>query len=345
MKTSKKLKARKRAITLNDIADKAGVSVNTVSRAIRNMPDVKETTRQTIIHVAKECGYALPLQVDQRRENPSIGMLIQDIVNPFYAKVIQGVERVLWQERSSFQLGCSYRQESKERDLLAFFKQQQVDGLLILTVVNPEYVMTFLEQTKIPTVFLSQRFEQYNVDYVINDNYEGASLAIDHLLKLGHTRIAYIMAFNTRLSAHERFRGYKTTLENAGLPVDNRLLRFGDNTVESGYYLTKDLLQSGEHFTALFTYNDQVALGALKAIREARLRVPTDISLVGYDDTLFAEFFDVPLTTVYQPIDEISSKATELLFAKIQAGPAHTPQQIVLKPRLIVRSSTSICPQ
>ncbi len=345
MQTSKKSKIRKRAITLNDIADKAGVSVNTVSRAIRNMPDVKETTRQTILYLAKECGYALPSEISQSRKAPNIGILIQNILNPFYAKVIQGVERVLWQERASFQLGCCYRQESKERDILAFFKEQQVDGLLILTVVNPEYVMTFLEQTSIPAVFLSQRFEKYHVDYVINDNYEGASLAIDHLLKLGHTRIAYITASDTHLSAHERFRGYKTMLENAGLSVDNRLLRFGDNTVESGYYLTKDLLQSGEHFTALFTYNDQVALGAFKAIREARLRVPADISLVGYDDTLFAEFFDVPLTTVYQPIDEISSKATELLFTKIQAGPAHIPQQIVLKPRLVVRSSTSICPK
>jgi LacI family transcriptional regulator len=191
---------------------------------------------------------------------------------------------------------------------------------------------------------LSQRFEQYDVDFVINDNYEGAFMATDHLIKLGHTRIAYIAGLDAQYSTHERLRGYRAALEQAGIAPDNSLLRYGDNTMESGYYLTKDLLQADPPLTAIFAYNDLVALGAFRAIKEANLQVPTDISVVGYDDIQVAEFFDVPLTTIHQPIGEIARKATELLFEKMEGGTDYTLQQIVLKPRLIVRGSTSICP-
>jgi LacI family transcriptional regulator len=335
---------RRKTVKLRDIAIKAGVSVNTVSRALRHKPDVGEATRKTILNIAKELGYAVPGQAISRNKNFLIGVLIQDILNPFYAKVVQGIESVLWQERANFLFGCSYRQESKERDLIEFFSQQQVDGLLITSAVNPDYVLSYTEHSRIPTVFLSQRFEQYQVDYVINDNFEGAMMATDHLLKLGHTRIAHLMALETEVSVQERFRGYQEALKRAGIQVNNRLLRSGDSTIESGYYLTKDLLQSGEPMTAIFAYNDLVALGAFRALKEANVRVPTDLSLVGYDDIVFAEFFEIPLTTVQQPTLEISRKATELLFAKIKAGSNHNIQQIVLKPRLAIRSSTSICP-
>lgn len=149
----------------------------------------------------------------------------------------------------------------------------------------------------------------------------------------------------TQVSAQERLRGYQDALQHAEVKIDPRLARSSDTTIESGYYLTKDLIQSSEHFTALLAYNDLVALGAFRAFKDAGIRVPTDISLVGYDDILFAEFFDVPLTTVHQPITEIGRKAAELLFHKIQDGSTHPLQQIVLKPRLTIRSSTSICPQ
>jgi LacI family transcriptional regulator len=338
------MRTRGKSVKLRDIAVKAGVSVNTVSRALRNKPDVGQKTRETILRLAEELGYALPSQTSPRPETPVIGVLIQDILNPFYAKVVQGIESVLWQERANFLFGCSYRQESKEKDILSFFSQQKVNGLLISSVVNPDYVISYLEHSNIPTIFLSQRFEQYEVDYVINDNFEGALMATEHLLKLGHSRIAHVMGLDTQVSACERFRGYKKALECAAIQIDNRLLRSGDSTIESGYYLTKDLLLSGEKFTALFAYNDIVALGASRAIREAKFQIPADISLVGYDDIIFTEFFEVPLTTVHQPILEISRKAAELLFEKIRAGLNHKIQQIVLKPRLAVRSSTSISP-
>jgi LacI family transcriptional regulator len=183
------------------------------------------------------------------------------------------------------------------------------------------------------------------VDYVITDSFEGAYLATDHLIKLGHTHIAHISGLDSQFSARERRRGYETALTDAGLTRDNHLWRSGDNTMESGYYLMKDLLQSGTVFTAVFTYNDIIALGAFRAIKEAGLRVPADMSIVGYDDILLGEFFDTPLTTVHQPIEEIARKSAELLFEKIKSDNAATPQQIVLKPHLTVRSSTSICPQ
>ena len=339
------MEKRRKRVKLRDIADKAGVSVNTVSRALRNKPDVGPKTRETIVRLAEELDYEIPPQTTSADlKRPRIGVLIQDILNPFFARVMQGIDSVLWQHRANLLFECSYRQESKERDILTFLSEQQVDGLLITSVMNPQHILDQVRYFQIPTVFLSQRFEQYDVDFVINDNYEGAFMAADHLIKLGHTRIAYIAGLDAQYSTHERLRGYRAALEEAGIAPDHSLLRYGDNTMESGYYLTKDLLQADPPLTAIFAYNDLVALGAFRAIKEANLQVPTDISVVGYDDIQVAEFFDVPLTTIHQPIGEIARKATELLFEKMDGGTEYTLQQIVLKPRLIVRGSTSICP-
>lgn len=339
------MKTKKKTVRLHDIAVKAGVSVNTVSRALRNKPDVSEKTRTTIFRLAEELGYVLAPQSSSSDKILTIGVLIQDILNPFYAKIVQGIEHVLWQERAKFLFGCSYRQESKERDIFAFFCQQQVDGLMVGSVVNPEHIAKQLKTIDIPVVAFSQHFQEFDLDYVINDNYTGAMVAMDHLIKLGHRHIAHIAGLDSQVSSRERVRGYKEALNNAGIPIDHRLLRTSDNTIESGYYLTKDLLQASDKLTAIFAYNDLVALGAFRAIREANLQVPSDISLIGYDDITIAEFFEVPLTTVKQPMQEIGRKAAELLFEKIRTGSEHQIQHIVLKPRLTVRSSTSICPE
>jgi DNA-binding LacI/PurR family transcriptional regulator len=341
---------KKKTVRLRDIATKAGVSVNTVSRTLRNNPGVSEATKATIFQLAEELGYALPPQTVPDNKTPTvgtltIGVLVQDNLNPFFWTVAQGIEQVLLQERANFLFGCSYRQESKERDVFSLFCQQPVDGIIIGSVINPEYILAQLPHLTIPMASLSQRFQECNIDYVVNDNYRGALLAMEHLISLGHTRIAHISGLSTQVSARERARGYNDALTNAGIPNDKRLLRTSDETVESGYYLAKDLLQTTEKLTAIFAYNDLVALGAFRAIQEANLQVPADISLVGYDDIAYAEFFGVPLTTVHQPMVEIGRKAAEVVLEKIRVGREHQVQQIILKPRLTIRSSTSICPE
>jgi len=335
---------KKKAVRLHDIAAQAGVSINTVSRALRNQGYVNETTRATIFQIAEELGYSVPLHTSPSESRAlTIGVLVQDIKNPFYPMVIEGVEQALWQERANLLFGCSYRQESKERDIFSSFCQQQVDGIFLGSVINPEYILSQLHETSIPVTSISQRFQECDVDYVITDNYKCAILAMEHLIKLGHTRIAQISGLDTQISSLKRLRGYKDALGNAGLPFDEQLLRSGNNTMESGYFLTKDLLHASEDLTAIFAFNDVTALGAARAIREANLQIPVDISLVGVDDIPSAEYFEVPLTTVRQSMVEIGRKATEILIAKIRAGNAHQLQQIVLQPTLSVRSSTSIC--
>ena len=338
------MKKRRKQVRLHDIAVKAGVSVNTVSRALRDKSDVKDVTRETVLQIAKEIGYISPETSPSQENSMSIGVLIQDIHNPFYTRIVQGIEHVLWQERAKFLFGCSYQQESKERDLCRFFYEQHVDGLLVGSVVNPEFLASELRTINIPAIAVSHCFQEFGIDYVINDNYAGALMAMEHLLKLGHRQIAHIAGLDAQTSAQERLRGYLDALEEADITHENRLIRMSDNTVESGYYLMKDLLHASEKLTAVFAYNDLVALGAFRAIREAKLRVPTDISLIGYDDITITEYLDVPLTTVHQPMEEIGRKAAELLFEKIRSGAEYQVQHTVLKPRLTVRSSTSICP-
>ena len=338
------MKKRRKQVRLQDIAIKAGVSVNTVSRALRDKSDVKDETREAVLKIAREIGYVSPEPSAPQEKGLTIGVLIQDIHNPFYVRIVQGIEHVLWQERAKFLFGCSYQQESKERDLCHFFCEQQVDGLLVGSVVNPEFLAAELRTGNIPTIALSQCFQELGVDYVVSDNYAGALMAMDHLLKLGHRQIAHIAGLDAQTSAQERLRGYLDALQEVGISHENRLIRMSDNTVESGYYLMKDLLHASEKLTAVFAYNDLVALGAFRAIREAKLRVPADISLIGYDDIAITEYFEVPLTTIHQPMQEIGRKAAELLFEKIRTGMDYQVQHSVLKPRLTVRSSTSICP-
>ena len=344
------MNSRKKNVRLRDIAEKVGVSVNTVSRTLRRNSGVSAATQTEIFQVARELGYALPSQtiadVTTSATAPlTIGVLIQDMLNPFFWSVMQGIDQVLWQERVNLLLECSYRQESREQDIFAFFCDQGVDGIIIGSVINPDYILSQLPAITIPMTALSQRFQEYHIDYVVNDNYSGAMLAMEHLLSLGHTRIAYLAGLPTQVSARERAKGYRDALTRAGIPFEKRLLRTSDDTTESGYYLTKDLLQTTEGLTAIFAYNDLVALGASRAIEEANLHVPTDISLIGYDDIALAEFFAVPLTTVHQPMIEIGRKATEILLEKIKVGREHQMQQIILKPRLAIRSSTSVCPE
>ncbi|PID58884.1 hypothetical protein CSB45_02475 [candidate division KSB3 bacterium] len=341
---SKRMKKRRKQVRLHDIAIEAGVSVNTVSRALRDKSDVKNETREMVLRIAKKLGYIPPETSTPQENSISIGVLIQDIHNPFYTRIVQGIEHVIWQERAKFLFGCSYQQESKERDLCRFFYEQQVDGLLVGSVVNPGFLASALRTNNIPTIALSQCFQDFGVDYVINDNYAGAFMSMEHLLKLGHRQIAHIAGPDAQTSAQDRLRGYLDALKEAGIEHENRLIRISDTTVESGYYLMKDLLHASEKLTAVFAYNDLVALGAFRAIREAQRRVPTEISLIGYDDIAITEYFEVPLTTVHQPMQEIGRKAAELLFEKIRHGMDYQSHHTVLKPRLTIRSSTSICP-
>ncbi len=343
------MSGKKKNVRLQDVAEKVGVSVNTVSRTLRNNPGVSDATRTVIFQVARELGYTPAPQSDAAPAAGEgmplkIGVLVQDMLNPFFGNVMQGIDQVLWQERANLLFECSYRQESRERDILSFFCHQPVDGVILGSIINPDSLLGQFEDRPIPMTALSQRFQACQIDYVVTDNYSGALLAMEHLLSLGHTRVAHISGLPTQTSACERQNGYCAALEHAGIPFDHRLLRPSNETAESGYYLTKDLLQTAEGLTAIFAYNDLVALGAFRAIREAGLQVPADISLVGFDDVAYAEFFGVPLTTVHQPMREIGRKAAEILLEKIRSRGEQPVQQIILKPRLTIRSSTSFCP-
>lgn len=337
------MKEKKKSIRLYDIAMKAGVSVNTVSRALRNKPDVGPSTKSKIVQLADQLGYMPPAQPSNPHNQLSIGVLFQDILNPYYARIMQGIDSITWKEQANLLFGCSFRQELKEREVLSFFCDQQVDGLLIATVLNSKYVLEHLKNCPIPTVYLFRPHEQYAVDYVNNDNHFGATMVTEHLIRLKHKRIAHIAGPDGQVGAQERFQGYRDALAQAKIEFNHHLVRSCDSTMQSGYYVTKDLLQSGEKISAIFAYNDLVAFGSYKAIKEAGLAIPTDISIVGYDDIEFVEYLEFPLTTIHQPSKEIGRKAAELLFEKIRNNGRTQPQQVVLKPHLVIRGTTTIC--
>lgn len=337
--------AKERKTTkLQDIAEEVGMSINTVSRALRNKPDVNETTRNIIVQKAREMEYEFAEPAAINRDNVlQIGVIIEDLENPHYARIIRGMEQVFWHERINFIIYSSYRRESKELGICEFFCDQRLDGIIVASAMNPEGLVKLIEDAGIPAVALSRNYEEFGMDFVVTDNFAGGYMAAEHLLRLGHQSIAHITGVESQRSAMDRLCGYSQALTDANIPVDPRIIRVSDNSIESGYYLTRDLLQIPDRPTAIFAYSDLVALGCYRAINECNITVPNDLSLVGFDDNYFAEYYQQPLTTVHQPSTEIGSKCAEILIRKIRSVPTEAPQKIILKPRLAVRSSTSIC--
>ena len=222
-----------------------------------------------------------------------------------------------------------------------------VDGIIISPTENGDSNISYLrelkERRRIPVVFINRCREDIGKDFVIVDNMLGAYEAVSYLIKLGHKNIAYLSG-PTRISTlQKRFTGYKKALEEHGLKYDERLImELPDVKMESGYQFMKELLEESHPFTALFTVNDVVAIGASKAIREAGLRIPEDVSVVGFDDIKLVSYLEVPLTTVNQQQHTMGSDAANILIDRIEKKITDEPQQIVLKPQLIIRKSCAV---
>jgi LacI family repressor for deo operon, udp, cdd, tsx, nupC, and nupG len=228
----------------------------------------------------------------------------------------------------------------REEQYLRLLRAKQVDGALVDgLVLPPDRIARFVEEG-FPIVCLDRDIAAASVPLVQVDNRRGARLATEHLLSLGHDRIAHVSgALDLRIS-QQRVAGYRKALANAGVTADPRLLAAGDFTEAAGYQATRTLLESDADLTAVFAANDLSAVGALRAITESGRRVPEDVSLVGFDDVPLASFTSPPLTTIHQPAVEIAERATEILIDLTQ-GRQVPKLRYLLEPKLVVRGSTA----
>jgi LacI family transcriptional regulator len=330
----------RKPITIHDVARAAGVSVSTVSRVLNDKDDVAADTYDKIQRVIAELGYASSLAargMRSRRTNV-IGLIMPDVAEPYSVAVMSGVNSVIAQidydlliyTTGDFRKNKTADQESYYVSLL---NGSITDGLIVVTLAAKSF------STAAPIVVIDPNNESPQCPAIISTNRDGALQIMEHLLSFGHKRIGHISGRLDLVSANRRLQGYKDGLDNAGIPIDEALIQIGDYTTETAVKCTHALLGLDDPPTAIFAANDMAAMGVYQAVKEARLRIPEDISVVGFDNLREVEILDPPLTTVDQFVSEMGKKATEMIV-KLIKGESFEDNLHKIQTELVVRKST-----
>jgi DNA-binding LacI/PurR family transcriptional regulator len=327
-------------VTLEEIAKAAGFSVPTVSRALSNSDyPVSPSTRQHIIEVANAMGYkpniaARSLRTDQTN---TIGILVDDILSPFTPPIVRGIQDHLKQSEYLSLIVNSDWDPDVEQDAINTLLSRPVDGIIFVEYSHLA-VNEALEQSHKPYIFVHRLFGSTIRNSIVPDDYYGATIAVRHLINLGHRRIAYINGPEGWHTSQQRLAGYSDELAAHDLDLDPALMQPGDWEFEGGSAAAKSLLALSEIPTAIFAANDLMALGAICAIQDGGLTVPDDIAIVGYDNRDFARIFRPRLTTVSMPVYEMGHTAAELLLKQIEEG-RQDADELKVKGNLFIRET------
>lgn len=331
-------------VTLEYIARMANVSKATVSRVINNRSDgVGAQTRARVQKILDEYDYKnpQPTKVLARSKSKTIGLVIPDITNSFFAELVKAVDDYL-SARGYVLLLCNTNSSAiKENNCISVLAAQKVDGVILVSTVGEQ--INGCEQLKkynIPCVLMDRKMKTSNYSAsVYIDNEYAMFIAADYLIKQGNRDIALFLGQSYLSASIERLEGYKSALKHHGIAYERDLVIWGEFTYDSGYNAMLYLQQSGRAYTAVLAACDVIALGALKALSYLRLRVPEDIRVIGFDNIALSEMVDPPLSTLEQPIKELGTKAAQVLLEAIDTGAVRTPN-IRLEAKLILRKST-----
>ncbi|WP_422443644.1 LacI family DNA-binding transcriptional regulator [Thermoanaerobacterium sp. DL9XJH110] len=332
------------AATIYDVAKKARVSIATVSRVLNNSGAVSEKTRQRVKKVMEELNYTPNVIASAltKKSTLTLGLLIPDIANLFFAELARGVEDASNDFGFNIIICNTDYSSEKEATYINLLKQKSIDGFIISSAYYNDQNVIKLLKANVPLVLLGRDIDDSEglpVDIVGSDNVKGGYIATKHLIELGHKSIACLLGPPQIKVNLEREKGYLKAMEEADLKVCPEAVGYGDFKVEFGFRKTLDILKGPCKPTAFFAGNDLIALGVIRAIRHCGLKVPQDISVVGYDNTMFAEMIDPPLTTVNQQMRKMGYIATELLIKRIK-GERATGEKIILDTELVIRKST-----
>ena len=326
--------------TIREVAERAGVSVATVSRVINNKSPVRAHLRARVEQVIKELDYH-PSGIAKNMRNQtlrSIGVIIGDILNPFFTNVVRIVEEEAYQDGYSVILCNSNEDTDKEAAHLEFLHNERVAGI----VWAPVGRLKEFPVNSIPIVLLDRHQQGLAVDSVVVDNIGGMRYAIQHLSALGHTRIGLISGPVNTSTGLERLNGYKLQLDQSNLPYDDELVVFGNYRESGGIDAIKHFLSLPNPPTAIIAGNNLMTIGALMALQEKKINIPDQMSLVGFDDMSWYPLMSPPITVVKQPIYELGHLAIDLLLRRMKDDREEFPLEISLQLQLIVRGSTSV---
>lgn len=327
--------------TLKDVAKLAGVSTATVSRTLSGDGDgVRPETRQRVLEAARALGHEpnrLPMYLKRRAVN-TMGFVVNDIGNPFYPAMARGCEDVLRRAGYSLVMASTDGDPERERAVLQEMAAERLAGIILAPSGEPSDILRRMVEHGTPIVSLD-REPGIRVDRVGVDDDAASYAAVQHLLALGHRRVAVIAGPGTIGAAEERLDGYHRAMRAARLPQDPDLVRRGDLREEGGHRRASELFGLAEPPTALFSVNNLTTIGVLRAAREHGVTMPDQLSLVGFDDIPTGELLEPPLTVVAQPTYQLGAKAAELLLRRI-AEPDTAVTEVVLQAPLVIRGST-----
>lgn len=330
-------------VSLKDIAEKAGCSVKTVSRAINNHPDVNEDTRKRILKLAEEFSYYPNLVAKSLRTKKAftIGYIVPDITNEFYGKVGIVIEKVF--RGHGYSLLMSFTEESEVNEIksLQLLLSKRVDGIILATVgTTGDFLREVIYKYHMPVVVIDNKEEGIVTNTVLHDNIAGAYDLTNHLLGHGHRDIACITGPLVETSGRDRLLGYKKALEEHGISVQDEYIKVSNWRVDGGYESAIELMRNSlPPPTAIFIANSIMALGAYKCFKKLNLSVPHDVALVSFDSLEFTEAIDPPLTTLSSVEEEVGKLAASLLMDKIRNGDIEVVSEHLIKAGLCIRKS------
>ena len=326
--------------TMKDVAALAGVAIKTVSRVMNEDPTVAPNFAARVHEAAGKLGYRPNLTASSLRRGDrrtaTIGLLLEDVSNPFSAAILRAVEDEARQRRVQIVIGSLDEDPDREREMAITLIDRGVDGLLIVPAGRDQSYL--LAERKLGTcvVFLDREPRLLDADTVVSDNQRGAVAAVEHLRQFGHRRIAYLGDSLTIATAAQRFDGYRQALERAGLEIDPSIVRHGLRTTEAAMQAVLDVIGLPDPPTALFTSQNLVTIGAVKVLRQAGAQ--DTIALIGFDDFPLSDILVPGVTVVAQDVAQLGRLGAQLLFARVDGD--HTPPRTHVVPTRVVARGT-----
>lgn len=336
-------------VTVVDVAEAAGVSVGTVSAVINQRGTVRERTRRQVLDVIGRLNYQLPRAAPAAHPTSSngnvpsrsVGVIIKEVDNPFYAEVLLGIREAFADDGVHFLLATSEGSFEEEGQLIEMFRERHAEGLIVAPVLDEDVDLShlfLLQRQGYPFVLLGE-VRGLQASSVTVDNVQAEKMAVRHLIERGHERIAHISGPPYSQHSRDRVSGVKEAFSESRLQFHDGIVVPGGARLEDGYRVAMEVFGGGGVLpTAVTCFNDLVAMGVLRALAEQGLRVPEDVSVIGYDDIQMAGYLPVPLATVGVPKREMGRRAAELLCRQL-SGEASSPERVVLKATLVERAS------
>ncbi len=327
--------------TIKDVARLAGVSTTTVSHVINKTRFVAETTQEKVMKAVEELNYAPSAVARSLKCNSTrtIGMLVTQSTNLFFSEVISGVESYCYRQGYTLILCNTGGIYEKQRDYIRMLAEKRVDGILVMCSDFTEELNEMLNRhTNIPKVVMDWGPESSQADKIMDNSEEGGYIATKYLIDNGHTDIACLSGHFDKLACKERIVGFRRAMAEANLPVNEDWILEGNFECDTAVLVADKITAMEKRPTAVFCFNDTMALGLMSRLQQNGIKVPDDVSVVGYDNIELAEYFSPPLTTIHQPKRRVGKNAFEILLERIK-DKDHEKRIFEMQPELIVRNT------